>query len=334
MEVKKILVIFLIIIFGLINFFISFLLFLIHCKQSNFKQRFFKVIYYIIGNECLISLIIIIVTILKIFDFEKIYIFGIFFYVIFNIIIIYNLQILFKLFNYSEMNNDLIKKDIKSPHLSVSFTPYNFKKFHLLSFSLSIIYMSIFFFIYKFKLNIENKLFILSDDKKKYLIFIFFLPLYLYTIVSFIYFFSIIFFSSKKIKIKIYSFYTITTSFIYLLIPLSNYIIMKKNYNNYHNISNLTTYSFHLLCLCVTNLYRINCIYVKSVLNSNDEGFGVAFKKGLKIIFCGDTVKGLNIIDFNNPYIYHSLSTKYDFDINNDKNLETDANISKFAPDL
>ena len=130
-----------------------------------------------------------------------------------------------------------------------------------------------------------------------------------------------------------YSIYTISTSIIYLLIPLITYIILKKNEDDDYK-SNIITYSLHLLSLLLTNIYRINCIYVNSVLKSNGNDFCNKFIKALRIIFCGDSVKSLNIIDFNNPFIYHSLSTQYDLNINNDQLIESDANISKFAPDL
>jgi len=333
MENKIFLIYVCIIIFGLFNFLTSFLLFLIHYKQSYFQQRFFRVIYYIIANECIISLIIIIVSILNIFDVDKTYIFGLFFYFFFYVIIIYNILILYYLLKDSEIDNDLIKKDIKSPKLSISFTPYNFKQYHFFSFGLSIIWIILFFAICIFILdNINEKLFILYDEKKQYFLFLFFIPVYIYAILSFIYMFSSFCSSSKKIKMKFYAVNSIINSIIYLLIPLIYYITIKKNINK--DYSNIITFSLNLFSLLSSNIYRINCIYVKSVLNSNDESFCVAFKKGLKIIFCRDTVKGLNIIDFNNPFIYHSLLTAFDFDINNDKIIENDVNISKFAPDL
>lgn len=334
---EKLLINIIIIIFGLINFFISFLLFLIHFRQSYFKQRFFNVIYYIIINECLISLIIIVVSFLNIIDVKDVfYIFGVFFYVFFNIIILYNIQILKYLINDPEINTDLIKKDIKSTNLSISFTPYNFRKYHLFSYLLSIVWtISFFLGIYFFEFYEEMKKYlILIDFDNKYLIFIFFFPVLIYAICSFIYLFSIKFCStSEKIILKMYSIYTISTSIIYLLIPLITYIILEKNEDDDYK-SNIITYSLHLLSLLLTNIYRINCIYVNSVLKSNGNDFCNKFIKALRIIFCGDSVKSLNIIDFNNPFIYHSLSTQYDLNINNDQLIESDANISKFAPDL
>ena len=263
------------------------------------------------------------------------YIFGVFFYVFFNIIILYNIQILKYLLN-SEVNTDLIKKDIKSTNLSISFTPYNFRKYHLFSYLLSIVWtISFFLGIYFFEFYEEMKKYlILIDFDNKYLIFIFFFPVLIYAICSFIYLFSIKFCStSEKIILKMYSIYTISTSIIYLLIPLITYIILKKNEDDDYK-SNIITYSLHLLSLLLTNIYRINCIYVNSVLKSNGNDFCNKFKKALRIIFCADSVKSLNIIDFNNPFIYHSLSTQYDLNINNDQLIESDANISKFAPDL
>ena len=333
---NKLLIDVIIIILGLINFFTSFLLFLIHFRQSYFKQRFFKVIYYIITNECLITLIIIVVSFLNIIDVKDIfYIFGVPFYLFFNIIVIYNIQILKYLLN-SEVNTDLIKKDIKSTNLSISFTPYNFRKYHIISYLISIIWTIPFFlviFFFEFDDDMK-KFFILIDINKEYVIFIYFVPVYFYAIFSFIYLFSIKFCStSEKVNLKIYSYYTISTSIIYLLIPIIIYIILKK-YNLDDYSSNVFTYLIHLIALTLTNLYRTNCIYVNSVLNSNGIGFCNKLKKALKIIFCRDSVKGLNIIDFNNPYIYHSLSTQFDLKINNDQFIENDANISKFAPDL
>ena len=177
---NKLLIDVIIIILGLINFFTSFLLFLIHFRQSYFKQRFFKVIYYIITNECLITLIIIVVSFLNIIDVKDIfYIFGVPFYLFFNIIVIYNIQILKYLLN-SEVNTDLIKKDIKSTNLSISFTPYNFRKYHIISYLISIIWTIPFFlviFFFEFDDDMK-KFFILIDINKEYVIFIYFVPVY------------------------------------------------------------------------------------------------------------------------------------------------------------
>ena len=319
---------------GFLNFFISILIFLIHFKQIYFRQRFFNVIYYIVLNELIISLIIIFGLFFQIFNFEYIYILGIIFYFSFNIIIIYNIQILFYLLNEPEKNKDLIKKDIKSNNLSITFTPYNFKKFHYSSFFISLFLTLIYIVLIFFKFN-KNKGFIINLEKKYTItIFLFFIPAFFYFFISLIYFFSKkIDTSSVKIYLKSYSLFTTFSSFIYLLIPLIIFIIQKK-YNDDDkklDLINLITYFYISLSSSIFNIYRIKCIYIKNVLNSNGNKFCNRFKKALKIIFCGDKIKTLNIIDFNNPYIYHSLSTQGDF---TEQFIENDADISKCAPDL
>jgi hypothetical protein len=283
------------------------------------------------------SLIIIFGLFFQIFNFEYIYIFGIIFYFSFNIIIIYNIQILLYLLDDTELNKDLIKKDIRANNLSITFTPYNFKKFHLLSFFLSLFFTLIYFVLFFFKYNEnKNKSFIINlENKNIIIIFLFFVPAFIYFFISLIYFFSKkTDSSSTKIYLKSYSIFTTLSSFIYLLIPLIIYIIQKKYYDDdkKFDLINLVTYFIISLSFFIFNIYRIKCIYIKNVLNSNGNKFCNRFKKAFKIIFCRDNkIKTLNIIDFNNPYIYHSLSTQGDF---TEQFIENDADISKFAPDL
>ena len=106
-----------------------------------------------------------------------------------------------------------------------------------------------------------------------------------------------------------------------LIIPITKVCIV--NVNNTDTPLLFFSSAFFLLylnCLC---FFRYNCYYIEHILSSNGNEFLQKLKFFINLMFFRDEVPKPNFIDFNNPFIYHSLAYESDFLGNNRQTMTT-----------
>jgi hypothetical protein len=246
--------------------------------------------------------------------------------------IVYNIRILIFLFTYNTNREDLINYgmnnndtgDTISHQASLAFITMSFKNFHFLSFGISIIHTV----LYILNLLLFQKVEIQSEQWHWYYYFmcgqdhwwriLFFLPHFLFFILSFIYLIK----SCNKNKIsdhiylRSFALYAFFSSFISLFFPLILLIFWLTQHNDPKNFN---PYYFLILLfgffgfLFATSIYRLRCYYVNYILTKDGTKCLNRWGNAFKILFCRKEMEPLNFVDLNSSFIYHALSSANDF---------------------
>jgi hypothetical protein len=320
--------------FLFISFLINFIIILIHKRQPFLRQGFFIIVFVQIILEASINLSSLIMKIIYMSDTTRDVWFALF-PILFNFCymtnVLYNIRIIIFLKNYDKDRDESINYDARDANSnnsfshqgSISFNQQSFKYIHICSFTISVFYI-LFYIIHIF--NIENiaiedekwrwVFYYLVDENGGYYKLIFFIPNFIYFIVSVYY----LFLSMNKGKVtnhillKNFSIYCVFSSIVSLLFPITLIV----------NLITITVeqeqYVFHYIILCgflvyiiVTCCYRMNCYYVKYILDSEGKGFFKRCTFGFKILFCCKKIEVPNFIDLNSSFILHSLANFSDF---------------------
>lgn len=331
------------------NLFTLLLICKMHIKQKSIREGYFKVVFTQIILELLLDIILLTIIILEIFSPENkskpIYILPTLFIFLYNIDILYNIQTIVRLSKahitidtIDAFNND---DDTQGEDLeitkskSIDLKVYSFKRIHILSFLLSFIHAFLYFYIL-FKYGDNNKIelnwyyYFLNKDETNLFYLFFFLFNYIFFILS-IRYLCLKQEINQIIKLKHYSIYCFIISLIGLMFPIKiilNYIYYeslrnRKEKNIFEDIL-VYIYSFLFLAYLLANsLFRLNCYYVQFILSKKGKKCCSKFKFGLRILFTRIIVPSPNFIDFNNTFLYHSLSNEKDFYKEKDKRLMT-----------
>lgn len=324
------------------NLLILMTIFKMHLKRKNIRQGYFKVVLTQIFIEFLFNLVVLVIIIIILSNNlqkgeEKAYysILLILFDLLFNCDIMYNIQTIFYLINNVSRkdsednfnnNDDSIRSEDFTFKKSIELKKYTYKRIHFFSFFFSLIHSLIYYLVY-LKQNEQYELkwyfFLLNEKVKEVEYALFFILNYLFFGISIKYCFvkqEI----NGNIKLKFYSKYCIFSGFISLLFPIK---IIINNFDTNNEIINIIFGIIFLLYLIGITYFRLNCYYVQHILSSKDKSFISKLFFGLKILFTGTTVPSPNFIDFNNSFLYHSLSNEKDISIKIEKFDENDDDI-------
>ena len=344
-------------IFILFNIFILLTLVRMHSKQKSIRVGYFIVVFIQIIIELLLSILFLIVIILsflkenEVINNEKyLYIFPVLINFLYNIDILYNIQTivcLMKAKNKIESSDAFTSDDLSkseeggNSNISIDIKTYSFRRIHFISFFFSFIHS----FIYALIIFKEDQnpnmdwYFYFYDQEKDNLFYLFF---FVFNIAFFI--LSIIYcFTRQKInetiKLKHYSIYCFIFSLISLIFPLKiilNNIIYEKGNENEDDeyeegskkvneeITDIMAcvYSFLLLFFFMENSYfRLNCYYVQNILSKKGNNCWSKFCLSIQILFTKIKISPPNFIDFNNTFLFHSLSSEKDFYKEKEKRL-------------
>ena len=310
-----------------INIFILITIIRMHLKQKSIREGYFKVIIAQITVEILLNLIILaIIILLLIFDkceeqfFYYLSIIGYYFY---NCDLLYYIQTIFYLINTrakkdlgDAFNDDLSRSsrssDIIPSHNTIKIKKYTFISTHIISFIISILQSAIFYFtLYKPEdINCNWYYSFLIKEKRCFIYLLVFCINYLFFVLSLCYC-CMRQKINRNIKLKFYSCHCLVISLIGLFFPIKMII---DNYNGKNVVDEdiitiiyVITFLFYLIETCVL---RLNCYYVQYILSSSKKS---KFIFGLKILFTKQKIPSPDFIDFNNSFLYHSLSTENDF---------------------
>ena len=320
--------------FLFISFLINLIIILIHKRQAFLRQGFFKIVFVQIILEAIINLSSLIMKIIYKTEIQR----GIWFAlfpIMFNFCymtnILYNIKIILFLMNYNKERDELINYDLRDTNSnnsnshqgSISLDRQSFKKIHICSFSISVVYLFVYIILIfsreDFPEESENWRwfnYYLVDEYGGYFKLIFFIANYIYFIESVIYFCL----SMNKGKVtnhillKNFSKYCVFSSIVSLLFPLTlffNLIIITKEQEQY--IFHYIVLSGFLFYIFVTCYYRMNCYYVKYILESEGKGFFKRCAFGFRILFCCKKIREPNFIDLTSTFIFHSLANFNDF---------------------
>ena len=310
-----------------------------HFKEISIRQGYFEIVFTQIILETLFNITIFAIVIISMIK-EPIndncfYFISILFDIFFNVDIIYNIQTIIKL---TQAKNKVDSEDIFISNeddsdsvdrcgstASIDLKRHSFRRIHLFSFLFSIIHSVIYFFVIlkddknkKYELN-WYFYFIDKKQEKLWLLLLFIIN-YLYLGLSIRYCFlrqQI----NESIKLKHYSIYSIITSLVSLIFPLR--IILNKfirNDNKKDDEELHYIFCFIVLFYLLQNVYfRLNCYYVQYILSKKGNKFLKKLGFGLRILFTNVKISSPNFIDFNNSFLYHSLSREKDFDVKKDK---------------
>ena len=310
-----------------------------HLKQKSIREGYFKVVFTQIIIEFLFNLVVLVIIIIILSNClekgdEKVYynILLIVFDLLYNCDILYHIQTIFYLINNVSRkdsgdifnnNDDSIRSESYTSKKSIDLKKYTYKRIHFFSFFFSLIHSLIYYLLY-LKQNEQYELkwyfFFLNKNVKNLEYFLFFILNFLFFGVSIRYCFikqEI----NGNIKLKFYSKYCFFSGLISLLFPIK--IIINYFVNN-NEIINIIFGIIFLLYLIGITYFRLNCYYVQYILSSKGNSFITKLCFGLKILFTGTIVPSPNFIDFNNSFLYHSLSNEKDISIKKEKIDEND----------
>ena len=321
---------------------VNFTICTIHIRQPIMRENFFKVVFCQLILETLIDLflIILILTIIISGDNKKWYlIFHIILNYCINTDVIYNIIILiyltFKKEEEKKDNEDPDRDENINARSSISLAKHSFKFIHIPSLVLGAVHTIIFFL-----LSDDGEYNLYSLDKWYYFFYplkaeirtvFIFIPYLLFLIISFPY----LFISMNRLKVtnyihlKHYCINCIMGSIFGLIIPIAKVCIL--NVKNTETPLLFFSSAFFLLYLNCLWFFRYNCYYVEHILsnngnNENNGNNGNEFLNKIKyfisLMFFRVEVPKPNFIDFNNPFIYHSLAYETDF-IGNQQVMET-----------
>ena len=309
----------------------------IHIREPLLRTNFFKVVFMQIIFETLINffLIILILTILISHDNKT---WQIAFHTILNYCIntdiIYNIVTLIYLTfkkeeekkdNEDEENNE--GEDNINVRNSISFAKHSFKYIHIISLTLGVLHTVIFILLrdtQKYNLESLGKWYYffcpLKVEVKNVFIFI---PYLLILITSIPY----LFVSMNRLKVtnyihlKHYCVNCIMGGIFGLIIPIAKISII--NVENTETPLLFFSSAFFLLYLNSLSFFRYNCYYIEHILSNKGNEFLQTIVFFINLMLFREEVPKPNFIDFNNPFIYHSLAYESDFIGNDQKVMET-----------
>ena len=319
-----------------INFFILITICLMHIRQISIREGYFYIIFTQIIFESLFNLSLIISIILSLlFPDNKnntiCFVISLCFNIFYNFDLIYNIQTILYLIKAKNKvdsedvynnNFDLSRSEEYNKSGSIDLKKYSFRRIHFISFFFTLL-QSFIYSIFYFEINKEEKqlkwyFYFIENDN----------PFY---IIIFIWNYLFIFFSFRycclkqkingSIKLKNYSIYCFLSSITGLMFPsivIKNKILGKEKLDNIFDIIYSILFLFYLI---IISYFRVNCYYVQYILSKKSKNFCSKLKFGLKILFMNEKVPSPNFIDFNNSFIYHSLSSEKDFSFKEEKIL-------------
>ena len=317
-------------------FLINFTICSIHIRQPIMRTNFFKVVFIQLLLETLIDLFLIILNLTIIISGDN-KIWYLLFHIILNFCIntdiIYNIIILI----YLTFKNDEEKKNEDDENIdkeeninvrsSISFAKHSFKFIHIISLILGLIHTTIFILIRdKREYNIGSLddwyYFFYPVETNLWNTFIF-SPHLLLLITSIPY----LFISMNRLKVtnyihlKHYCINCIMGGIFGLIMPITKAGTLNiKNTGTPLLFFSSAFFLLYLNCLC---FFRYNCYYVEHILSNNGNEFLNKIKFFINIMFYRVEVPKPNFIDFNNPFIYHSLAYESDFLGNNQQAMST-----------
>ena len=251
-----------------------------------------------------------------------------------NTDIIYNIVILAYLtFKKEEEKKDNEEENAEREETinvrnSIAFVKISFKFIHIISLILGLLHTVILILIRdKNNYNLDSLrewfYFFSPVDNKVWKVFIF-APYFLLLIISIPY----LFVSMNRLKVtnyihlKRYCVDCIMGSVFGLITPIAK--ISTRNYDEIKTPLLFFSSTFFLLYLNFLCLFRYNCYYVEHILSNNGNEFINKLKFFINLMLFRVEVPKPNFIDFNNPFIYHSLAYESDFvGNNNQQNMNT-----------
>ena len=297
----------------------------IHFREPIMRANFYKVVFIQLILETIldICLILIIIIILISHQYKEwLLLFQIILNFCINTDVLYNIVILtyliFKSYGQKDSDDeDNDKDETINLRNSISFRKHSFKFIHICSLCLGGLHTLIFFLIRdKNKYNFDSLydwfyfFYPIKISVKNSFIFINFCLLLLINI-------PYLFISLKRLKItnyihlKHYCIHCILGAIISLIIPITKVcIINMKNKDIPLLFFSSAFFLLYLNCLCV---FRYNCFYVDHILSSNGNELKNKIKLFIDLMLFRIEVPKPNFIDFNNPFIYHSLAYESDF---------------------
>ena len=311
-----------------------------HIKEISIRQGYFEIVFTQIILETLFNLTIFVIIIISMIkepiNESYFYFISLLFDIFFNVDIIYNIQTILKLIqakNKVESEDIFINNEDDSgsvgrcgSNASIDLKRHSFRRIHLVSFLFSIIHSIIYFFvILKDDKNEKNELnwffyFIDKQQKNLWLLLLFiFNYIYLGLSIRYCLLRQQI---NESIKLKHYSIYSFITSLASLIFPLRillNEVIRNNDKKDDKELQYIFCFIFLLFYLYKNVYFRLNCYYVQYILSKKGNKFLKKLEFGLQILFTRIKISSPNFIDFNNSFLYHSLSREKDFDVKKDK---------------
>ena len=308
----------------------------IHIRQNIMRTNFFKVVFVQLILETSINFFLIILILTILISHENNF-WHIIFHTIINFCIntdiIYNIIILI----YLTFKKDEEKKDNDDENAdreeninvrnSISFAKHSFKYIHITSLILGFAHTVIFILIKdnkKYNLGSLGKWFyFFYPIETGFLKALIFIPYLLLLIISFPY----LFISMNRLKItnyihlRHYCINCIMGGIFGLVMPIAKICIL--NFKNTEAPLLFFSSAYFLLYLNCLSFFRYNCYYVDHILSINGNEFLNKIKLFINLMFFRVEVPKPNFIDFNNPFIYHSLAYESDFQSNNQVSMNT-----------
>ena len=324
---------------GFFVFLINFTIFSIHIREPLLRSNFFKVVFYQLFLETLIDVLLIILSI-SIMITSKIKEWNHILFMILNFCIntdiLYNIVILIYLTFRKVEEDKKIDDDEREENInaraSISFARHSFKCIHFFSIMLGIAHTVIFGYIKEERNNIRidyimNWFYFFYPVKADVAHSFIFLPHLIYFIVSFPY----LCISLKRLAItnnihlKHYCINCIIGAVLGLIMPIVK--ISTSTVDRIDIYLFLFSSAFFLLYIDAMCFFRYNCYYIEHILSYDGNEFFKKIKFFINIMFYRVEVPRPNFIDYNNPFIYHSLAYESDL-LGNNNNQEENLSYS------
>ena len=207
------------------------------------------------------------------------------------------------------------------------FLLHSFKYVHIISLALGVVHSVIFILLRdtkEYKLDSLGKwYYFFYPLRVKFKNVFIFLPYLLLLITSIPY----LFISMNRLKVtnyihlKHYCVNCIMGGIFGLIMPITKASTLSiKNAGTPLLFFSSAFFLLYINCLC---FFRYNCFYVEHILSNNGNEFLNKIKLFINIMFYRVEVPKPNFIDFNNPFIYHSLAYESDFLGNNQQAMST-----------
>ena len=249
-----------------------------------------------------------------------------------NILICYNVAIIFFLQKQTTERDPMIRKDLNDSVISLKFNPHSFKSIYIYSFTAGVVITFLFVFIFLINSTKEdlwgNILMLLfsnfydnthdvNDD---------IIPIVIQGIIVIIFGFSFIvclsyYIKSKcnrhnisnKIYLKSFAVYALICSLYWLYFNVVYFFILMKlvKDDDFIYLNSILACLF-VFALITKLVYRWRCYYVQTVLITNSS-FCNKLSRIFLILFCCYPPQGGTIVDYNSMFIVHSLATNGDF---------------------
>ena len=310
----------------------------IHAKQPLLMRGFFHVVFGQVITELIVNISLLILNFIYVIMTESAAKFIVIFPVLFNLgyiaNITYNIRILIFLMTYNTNREDLInygmnnksENDNITHQTSLAFVSISFKNFHIISIVVSIIHTALYILNLVFQgSEIQGNewywFFYFIYGGKHWWRILFFIPHFIYFILSFIYLIQ----SCNKNKIsnhiylRSFSLYNFFSSLMSLFFPIV-LLIFWLGFNDGKDDNKPFKYEYLVILLfaffgflLASSIYRLECYYVHYILTQEGKKCLHRWGYALKILFCVQKMEPLNFVDLNSSFIYHALSSANDF---------------------